>query len=52
MRAARAAQTRLRTLPVLLLGGIIDNQNSDFVSDNWANEARILIFNDPAEQED
>jgi hypothetical protein len=44
----------LWTLPVLLLGGIIENQNSGFVIrfDLYANEVRILIFDDPAEQED
>jgi hypothetical protein len=36
---------------VLLLGGIIENQNSGCVSLIITNEVRILIFDDPAEQE-
>jgi hypothetical protein len=50
----------LGTLPILLLGGIIENQNSDFVTHYSSkailallrDEVRILIFDDPAEQED
>jgi hypothetical protein len=44
-------KTELRVLSVLLLGGIIENQNSGFVSPIITNEVRILIFDDPAEQE-
>jgi hypothetical protein len=44
-------KTELRVLSVLLLGGIIENQNSGFVSLIITNEVRILIFDDPAEQE-
>ena len=67
MHGARGARTPvwqftipLWTLPVLLLGGIIENQNSDFVTHYSSkailallrDEVRILIFDDPAEQED
>ena len=64
MHGARGARTPvwqftipLWTLPVLLLGGIIENQNSDFVT-HYSSKAilallrdkvRILIFDDPAE---
>jgi hypothetical protein len=41
----------LWVLSVLLLGGIIENQNSGFVSLIISDEVRILIFDDPAEQE-
>ena len=45
-------RTNLRTLPLLYLGGIIENQNSDFVSVQmykanlalYGDEVRILIF--------
>jgi hypothetical protein len=67
MARARGARTPvwqftipLWTLPVPLLGGIIENQNSDFVTHYSSkailallrDEVRILIFDDPAEQED
>jgi hypothetical protein len=67
MARARSARTRvwqltipLWTLPVLLLGGIIENQNSDFVTHYSSkallallrDEVQILIFDDPTEQED
>ena len=51
-------ETKLRTLPLLLPGRIIENQNSDFVNllssmrFYKANEVRILIFDDPAQQEE
>ena len=44
-------KAELWVLSVLLLGGIIENQNSGFVSPIISNEVRILIFDDPAEQE-
>jgi hypothetical protein len=49
--------TELRTLLSLALGGIIEIQNSDFVTQYFArlallrDEVRILIFDNPAENE-
>jgi hypothetical protein len=52
-------ETKLCTFLVLLLSGIIENQNSDFARNNincaldlCIDEVLILIFDDPAEQED
>jgi hypothetical protein len=57
-RAHRTHQLDVRALSVLLLGGIIENQNSDFVMQRKLiyaflhDEVLIFIFDDPAEQED
>ncbi len=67
MHGARGARTPvwqftipLGTFPILLVGGIIENQHSDFVTHYSSkailalprDEVQILIFDDPAEQED